>query len=110
MMRAIASPEFHRGTIALSTMTDTLGKLDDNVNDWSASELASFKSITESMGNFANQANSSNGANKEVLQEISEHLSLMRDGDTARWSVEAAILKKLGEIKTAIKANNEFAN
>jgi hypothetical protein len=107
MMRAIAAPEFHRGTIALSTMTDTLGKLDDNVNDWSASELASFKSITESMGNFANQANSSNGANKEVLQEIREQLVELNRKSQIELNAD---LHNAKQVIKAIKANNEFAN
>lgn len=48
----LKDPNFVNGANAIKIMSNSLGDLDDQVNDWDDDELAQFKSITESMGNM----------------------------------------------------------
>ena len=72
----LKDPAFVAGAGSIQVLTKNIGKLDDEVNDWSKDELEQFKSITESLGNFQGaQLQSGQQAQEGKLQAIAEKLA-----------------------------------
>ena len=94
-------------------MKNVLGQLDDNVNDWDDSELKKFKSITESMGQYAQAATAGPTPIGDVESDVSKSLKTLVDKmETLISGMQdntATLTDQFGKLTRATKQANPFA-
>ena len=91
----LKDPAFVTGVGAIKVMTANLGQLDDVVNDWSKNELAQFKSITTSLGNFQGaQIKTAGTETATTLKEIHKQLGIINENITAQTAILTQETKK----------------